>query len=118
MATGAGRVVGARIVLLRCLALALTALIAVAIPITIEARGVATGRQLMHNGKIVFTSDAGGSPQLYTMNGDGTGLTQLTTGTMSSLSDRGVWSPDGTKIAFMSNRTGQWQIYIMNADGS
>ena len=74
--------------------------------------------KLTSNGLILFTSSrsGGGTTQLYTMNANGTGLTQLTTGPGSS--DRGAWSPDGTKIAFMSNRSGSWHIYVMNANGS
>jgi Tol biopolymer transport system component len=64
------------------------------------------------------------SPQIYVMNADGTGITQLTSD--QTLNSRGPsWSPDGTKIVFWradhsdsdyvdSNQ----RIYIMNSDGS
>ncbi|HEY6091608.1 MAG TPA: DPP IV N-terminal domain-containing protein [Gemmatimonadales bacterium] len=53
---------------------------------------------------------------IWVMNADGTGETQLTSG---SWDDHGpAWSPDGTKIAFHSTRSGTFQIYVMNADGS
>jgi Tol biopolymer transport system component len=66
-------------------------------------------------------SDAG----IFTMNADGSDLTQLTqTSVPTSSEDRSPqWSPDGTKIAFVRlNTTAQpsnvTAIMVMNADGS
>jgi len=68
------------------------------------------------NGKIAFDSKRSGNLDIYTMNPDGTGVTQLTT----NAADDGqpAWSPDGTQIAFHSMRDGHVQVYVMNADGS
>jgi Tol biopolymer transport system component len=83
--------------------------------------------------KIAFTSFR--SPPLkgaagfdiYTMNTNGTGLTQLTSRPNPQcpcqLNDWPSWSPGGTKIAFSSDRSGietnDFEIYTMNsADGS
>jgi Tol biopolymer transport system component len=60
-------------------------------------------------GKIIFSSDRSGGKHLYTMNGNGTCLSQLP---IQPLSDPD-WSPDGTKLAF-----GGGVISIANADGS
>lgn len=61
--------------------------------------------------KISFLS----SGDIYSMNTDGSGLSQLTaTGDYGSFS----WSPDGTKIAFGSNRNGNPEIYTANVDFS
>ncbi len=82
------------------------------------------------NGKIVFVSDRTtgtgvdnptGDKEIFTMNDDGTGLTQLTHNT-SSWDLQPAWSADGTQIAFMSNRpaadnTTDYEIYKMDADG-
>lgn len=74
--------------------------------------------------KIVFTSDRGGNGEIYTMNLDGSGLTQLTfnpgdNGGAAWRDDGGpAISPDGSKIAFTSTRDGNYEIYVMNADGT
>lgn len=60
-------------------------------------------------GRIVFTSDRHGRYQIYAVNPDGTGLTQLTNGGDVDLSPA-VPSPDGKLLAFESS--------VMNADGS
>jgi Tol biopolymer transport system component len=77
------------------------------------------------NGKIVFESNrtigAGvdnptGDSEIFVMNPDGTGLTQLTFNT--ALDGMPVWSGNGKKIAFRSFRDNNDEIYTMNADGS
>jgi Tol biopolymer transport system component len=72
-----------------------------------------------NNGKIVFMSDriTADNPEadfeIFMMNDDGTGLTQLTKNTMTD--GQPTFSPDGTQIAFESNRDGDYDIYKMNA---
>jgi Tol biopolymer transport system component len=68
------------------------------------------------NGKIAFQSSDGTDSEIYVVNPDGSGETQLTSNTAQD--SRPSWSPDGTKILFLSNRTGQFAVYVMNADGS
>jgi Tol biopolymer transport system component len=84
------------------------------------------------NGKIVFTYtfhnflDEGMkvTSDIYTVNPDGTKLTNLTADTSTSASEGGpAWSPDGAKIAFASTLNsksvlGSNDIYVMDADGS
>ena len=53
---------------------------------------------------------------IYIVNIDGTGLTNLTNQTGDNL--RCDWSPKGDSIAFGSTRDGNEEIYVMNADGS
>lgn len=74
--------------------------------------------------KIVFNAivkDSKNGADIYVVNADGTGLTQLTTDPANDSSPS--WSPDGTKIAFSSLRNPvqgdvNYEIYVMNADGS
>jgi Tol biopolymer transport system component len=71
------------------------------------------------NGTIAFTRyltvDGQTSSDIYTIEPDGTGLTQLTTGGGSR---DPAWSRDGRKIAFVRGPAGAEEIYVMNADGS
>jgi len=65
------------------------------------------------NGKIAFVRNG----EIYVMNSDGTGQTNLTTIAGPGGDDTPAWSPDGTKIAFTSD-IGNQEIYVMDADGS
>ena len=57
----------------------------------------------------------GGTFQIYKMNADGTGFTQLTTSGRNTLA---AWAPGGQRIAFTSKRDGNFEIYTMSADGT
>ena len=99
-----------RIVLRACLA-------GVVVSVALLAPG---GAGAATPGKIVFHSDRVGqnNDDIWTMNGDGSGLLQITT-TASPVENRDpTWSPDGRQIAFMSSRDGTQEIWVMNADGS
>ncbi|GAB4526462.1 MAG: hypothetical protein Kow0063_00750 [Anaerolineae bacterium] len=64
---------------------------------------------------VVFMSFRGGNWDIYKVNIDGTGLSQLTTDTAND--GLPAWSPDGDMIAFVSNRDGQWALWVMDASG-
>lgn len=68
------------------------------------------------SGTIVFQSNRDGNNEVYVMEGDGSGLANLT----NDLAEDGApfWSPDGKQIAFQSLRDGNSEVYVMNADGS
>jgi Tol biopolymer transport system component len=66
------------------------------------------------NGKIAFIRHS----DIYVMNSDGTGQTNLTKTKVGV--GGGVWSPDGKKIAFFARSAGErsLDIYVINADGT
>ncbi|NJP06056.1 MAG: hypothetical protein HC837_10740, partial [Chloroflexaceae bacterium] len=66
--------------------------------------------------RIVFQSNRDGNREIYVMNLDGSGQTNLTN--HPARDENPTWSPDGTRIAFESDRDGPYNIYIMNADGT
>ena len=65
--------------------------------------------------KIAFVSNKNGNEDIFIINIDGTGLTQLTESTDKDAYPSG--SPDGKKIAYTSEIGGYWQIMVMDADG-
>ncbi len=67
-------------------------------------------------GKLAFVSNRDGNNEVYLMNADGSGLTQLTNS--PAIDAQPAWSPDGKKIAFVSDRDGKNDIYVINTDGS
>ena len=71
------------------------------------------------SGSLVFLSAYGHSPNLYAVNADGTGLTQLTD---SPESDRvGGFSPNGKLVAYASRGRDDGKpdgLYVMSPDGS
>jgi serine/threonine-protein kinase len=67
-------------------------------------------------GRIAFSSERDGDPEIFVVNLAGGNLTQLTFNNANDwLPD---WSPDGNRIVFTSNRTGGYDSWVMNADGS
>ncbi len=66
--------------------------------------------------KIAFRSARDGNYEIYTMNGDGSGVARLTNDAAED--EYPAWSPDGSRIAFSSKRAGNYEIYLMNTDGS
>jgi len=65
--------------------------------------------------KIAFESDRDGDSEIFVMNADGTGVTQLTDNDDGDWDP--AWSPNGDKITFYSDRDGDSEIFVMNLDG-
>lgn len=68
------------------------------------------------NGKIAFMSYRDGDGEIFVMNPDGTGVTQLTFNTIFDSSPS--WSADGSKIVFVRDDGSDFEIWSMNDDGS
>jgi TolB protein len=64
--------------------------------------------------KIVFVSNKSGNEDIWSMNLDGSELTQLTND--PGIDQYPAVSPDGKKIAYSAGSV--WQIWVMNWDGS
>jgi|GEM_PF-1650774 len=68
------------------------------------------------NGRIVFTSGRSGARQIYTVNPDGTALSNPLTTAGENFLPR--WNNRGNRIVFVSLRdSGQQEIYIMGGSG-
>ena len=66
--------------------------------------------------KIAFESNRSGNYDIWVMNADGTGQTNLTNVAGNDVS--AAWSPNGSRIAFDSDRTGNRDVFTMLANGT
>jgi len=66
--------------------------------------------------RMAFPSMRNGNRDIYVVEFDGFGLTQLTSNPL--FDGEPSWSPDGRYIAFRSNRDANAEIYVMQADGT
>lgn len=62
--------------------------------------------------KIAFSSNRNGNFEIYVMNTDGTGITNLTNNPAND--EQPSWSPDRMSIVFTSDRSGFPDVYAMN----
>ncbi|HEX4963538.1 MAG TPA: hypothetical protein VF173_22100 [Thermoanaerobaculia bacterium] len=70
------------------------------------------GPRAVASGRIAFESLRDGNSEIYVMNADGTGQTNLT---HNAANDHdAVWSPDGSTIAFLRGSA----LFLMSSDGS
>lgn len=68
------------------------------------------------DGRIVFVrTNADGNTDLWIMNSDGTGLTQLTKRRFNDRSP--AWSPDGTRIVFERKVEGDKELWTIKSNG-
>ena len=66
--------------------------------------------------RLLFTRQAEGNVDVYTVRTDGSELTRLTSD--PGRDRQATWSPNGRLIAFVSNRSGSAHVWLMRADGS
>jgi TolB protein len=89
----------------------------------IAARSVPTVNPLLTpsasvsgEGTLIFHSSRDGNFEIYRVQADGTGLTNLTDNPGDDIF--AAWSPNGQQIAFISDRSGRRGLYVMDSDGS
>jgi Tol biopolymer transport system component len=89
-----------------------------AIAVTTEASADdgAHGVAWMPDGRIVYTTEAGGNPDIWIMRADGSGRVQLTSTSGQDVSPR--VTVDGKYIVFASDRDGGTRAWRMAPDGS
>jgi len=68
------------------------------------------------DGRIVFTTESSGNPDIWVMNADGSRRVQLTSTPGQDISPR--VTPDGKYIVFVSDRDGGLRLWRMGFDGS
>jgi Tol biopolymer transport system component/predicted Ser/Thr protein kinase len=68
------------------------------------------------DGRIVFTTEASGNPDVWIMGSDGSRRVQLTSAPGQDISPR--VTPDGRYIVFVSDRDGGLRLWRMGLDGS
>jgi len=66
-------------------------------------------------GKIVFTSDRDGNPEIYLMDADGGNALRLTNN--KAYDDQPSLAPKGDLVVFVSNRDGNNDLYLMDTEG-
>lgn len=71
---------------------------------------------LLGQGQIIYTGNADGTAEIYSMSSNGTGKVRLTNN--SAFDSYACSTPDGKKIIFVSDRTGTWALWSMNANGT
>lgn len=67
-------------------------------------------------GLIAFESRQDGNSEIYVMQADGRGATNLTHHPANDFAPR--WSPDGKRLAFLSFRNDAVDVFAINADGT
>ena len=67
-------------------------------------------------GDVVFTTDPDGNDEIYVMDLDGTGQTNITNDAGSD--QFASFSPDGGRVVWQTDRDGNFNVYVMDANGA
>lgn len=70
-----------------------------------------------NNTQLVFRTGINADDEVFRINADGTGVTNLTN-TGSSVEEHPAWSPDGKKVLFTKGAFGTAEVWTMNPDGT
>jgi hypothetical protein len=70
-----------------------------------------------NNAQLVFRTGINSDDEIFKMNADGSGVTNLTN-TGPAVEERPVWAPAGNKIAFTKGAFSAAEVWTMNPDGS
>ncbi len=76
---------------------------------------LAVGAFGLYPGKIAFTSNRDGNPEIYVMKADGSDVVRLSN--VKAYDDQPALSPDGAWVVFVSNRDGNHELYLVGVDG-
>lgn len=89
-----------------------------AVPITAEASADegTNGVAWTQDGRLIYTTEASGNPDIWIMNADGSRRVQLTSTPGIDIFPR--VSPDGRYVVFVSDRDGSIRVWRMALDGS
>jgi TolB protein len=87
------------------------------VPLTATARMEIEPDWSPNQTQIVFRVGINADDDIYKMNADGSGVTNLTN-TAPVVKEHPVWSPAGDKIAYVRGAFSGAEIWTMNADGS
>jgi hypothetical protein len=86
------------------------------IPLTATERREIEPDWSPNNTQLVFHTGTNFDDEIFRMNADGSGVTNLTN-TGPSVEERPVWSPAGDKIAFTKGSFSAAEVWTMNPDG-
>lgn len=67
--------------------------------------------------QVLFTTQRDGNWEVYLINGDGSGLRNISN-SAGSQDGLGTFAPDGKMVAFVSDRGGTWAVWAVKIDGT
>lgn len=74
------------------------------------------GEKILYGVSYYNLEQNGSNRELFLMNADGSGKTQLTKTPQKEFN--AIWHPDGNRIVYLSPASGEVQAWVMNQDGS